>query len=46
MRVIKPTFVIEDDIDGDATLKKIEKAGRTCYKSEEKITADSWGTNP
>jgi thymidylate synthase (FAD) len=41
MRVIKPTFVIEDDIDGDATLKKIEKAGRTCYKSEEKITADS-----
>jgi thymidylate synthase (FAD) len=41
MRVIKPEFVIEDDIDGEEVLKKIEKAGRTCYKSEEKITADS-----
>ncbi len=41
MRAIKPSFVIEDDIEGDEILKKIEKAGRTCYKSEEKITADS-----
>jgi thymidylate synthase (FAD) len=41
MRVIKPEFVIEDDINGEEILKKIEKAGRTCYKSEDKITADS-----
>lgn len=41
MRIIKPLFIIEDDINGDKILEKIEKAGRTCYKSEEKITADS-----
>src|SRR3989338_10861622 len=41
MRVIKPFFVIEDVINSEDLLKKIEKAGRTCYKSEEKITVDS-----
>ena len=41
MKVIKPFFEIEDRIDGMETLKKIEKAGRTCYKSEERITDDS-----
>jgi thymidylate synthase (FAD) len=34
MRIVKPSFIIEDEIDGMAILKKIEKAGRTCYKSE------------
>lgn len=41
MKVIKPSFIIEDNINGDEILKKIERAGRTCYKSENKITADS-----
>ncbi len=41
MKIIKPSFIIEDDIDGEEIIKKIEKAGRTCYKSEEKNTADS-----
>jgi thymidylate synthase (FAD) len=41
VKIIKPSFVIEDKIDGEEILKKIEKAGRTCYKSEENITAES-----
>jgi thymidylate synthase (FAD) len=41
MKIIKPYFVIEDEIDGNKILKKIEKAGRTCYKSEDKITDES-----
>jgi thymidylate synthase (FAD) len=28
-------------IDGDVILKRIEQAGRVCYKSEDKIAADS-----
>jgi thymidylate synthase (FAD) len=41
MNIIKPSFVIEDHIDGDDMLRRIEKSGRVCYKSEEKITEDS-----
>lgn len=41
MKIIKPSFTIEDQVDGYEVLRKIEKAGRTCYKSEEKITIDS-----
>lgn len=41
MRIIKPNFVIESKVDGDYILKQIEKAGRTSYKSEDKITPDS-----
>lgn len=41
MKIIKPRFIIEDKIDGNEILKKIERAGRTCYKSEHKISADS-----
>lgn len=41
MKIIKPYFIIEDSIDGEAILKRIEKAGRTAYKSEHKITPDS-----
>lgn len=41
MKVIKPTFIIESLIDNDEFLKHIEKAGRTAYKSEDKITEDS-----
>ena len=28
-------------MDGDAILRKIESCGRTCYKSEDKITEES-----
>lgn len=41
MRIIKASFIIEDSFDGNEIIKKIEKAGRTCYKSEGKITLDS-----
>lgn len=41
MKIIKASHFIEGDIDGYELLKKIEKAGRICYKSEEKITLDS-----
>ena len=41
MKIIKPSIQILDDIDGMTILKHIERAGRTCYKSEDKITDDS-----
>ena len=41
MKIIKAYFIIEDEIDGEAILKKIERAGRTAYKSEDRITPDS-----
>ncbi len=41
MKIIKPYFIIEDKIDGEKILKKIESYGRTCYKSESKITYNS-----
>lgn len=41
MKIIKPSFIIEDNINGNVILNKIESAGRTCYKSEEKITNNS-----
>ncbi len=41
MILIKPYFVIEDEIDGKKILQNMERYGRTCYKSEEKITSDS-----
>jgi thymidylate synthase (FAD) len=42
MRLIKPSFEIETpDIFFEHMEKLIEKAGRTCYKSEKKITDES-----
>jgi len=41
MNIIKPSFVIESNFDGDEILKHVEKAGRTAYKSEDKITDGS-----
>lgn len=40
MKIVKPQVQIED-VDGMALLKKIERAGRVCYKSEDKISDDS-----
>lgn len=41
MITIKPYFVIESEVNGSEILKLIEKVGRTCYKSEDRITEDS-----
>lgn len=41
MRVVSPSFEILTPIDADEALKLIENVGRTCYKSEDKITEES-----
>ena len=41
MKIINPSVQLEDEIDGQEILKKIERIGRTCYKSEGNITEDS-----
>ena len=41
MRIINPGFEILTPIDADAILKHIELCGRTCYKSEKKITKEA-----
>jgi len=38
MRIIDSNFKFLDQIDGEAILRSIERIGRVCYKSEEKIT--------
>lgn len=40
MKIIEPSFEVMP-VNGEEILKSIERAGRTCYKSEDKITADS-----
>ena len=42
MKLIKPSFkIIEQQPGLEGIYKQIELAGRTCYKSEDKITPDS-----
>jgi thymidylate synthase (FAD) len=41
MKIIEQAWHFEEDVDGIAILRKIEAAGRTCYKSEDKATDDS-----
>ncbi len=41
MKIIKPSIEIVDMDSYESILKKIEKIGRVCYKSEERITEDS-----
>jgi len=41
MRIVKAGYEILTQIDRSAFLKSIELAGRTCYKSEDKITEES-----
>jgi len=41
MKIIEPSFEFMNIIDGKQMLESIEKAGRICYKSEEKITSNS-----
>lgn len=41
MKIIEPCVMVEA-FDGVEIMKKIEKACRTCYRSEEKTTEDSY----
>ena len=41
MKIIKPYTEIIDELNGQDILKKIEKCGRVCYKSEDKIAKGS-----
>jgi thymidylate synthase (FAD) len=41
MNINEPSVTLLDEIDGLSILKRIEVAGRTCYKSEDKITDES-----
>ncbi len=41
MKLISQSWSFEQQPDGHAILRQLERAGRTCYKSEERITDDS-----
>ena len=41
MKIINASYRIETPIYGEELLKSIEMAGRTCYKSEDRITEES-----
>lgn len=41
MKVISPDVIILDDVRGGDVLRKIEQCGRTCYKSEGRMTGTS-----
>ncbi|MCQ2420920.1 MAG: FAD-dependent thymidylate synthase, partial [Clostridia bacterium] len=42
MIIVPPSFEFIQEFDGVEMLKRIERIGRVCYKSEEKITEDSY----
>ena len=42
MRLLKPSFeIIEQESGAKGMMHHIERCGRTCYKSEDKMTIDS-----
>lgn len=41
MRIISPSVEMMTPVDGTEVLQHIERCGRVCYKSEEKIAPDS-----
>lgn len=41
MKIISPSYEFITEPDGRQILRTIEKCGRTCYKSEDRITEDS-----
>lgn len=41
MKIIEPSIKLEDNINGEEILKKIERIGRVCYKSEGNIKEGS-----
>jgi len=42
MQIIQPCAELLGDIDGVAMLRHVERCGRVCYKSEWRITDDSY----
>ena len=44
MNIIEPGHEFLQDIDGVAMLKNLERIGRICYKSEGKITEESYAS--
>lgn len=43
MKLARASVTMEDKIDGNELIRKIEAAGRTCYKSEEKMAEGTAG---
>ncbi|MFW2368780.1 MAG: FAD-dependent thymidylate synthase [Desulforhopalus sp.] len=41
MKIIEPSFEIQDNLDSSSIAVRLEACGRVCYKSEDKITEDS-----
>ena len=41
MKIIEPSVELAEDFDGASVMKKLERAGRVCYKSEGNIKSDS-----
>lgn len=41
MKIIEPSFQIQDSLDNASIAIRLEDCGRICYKSEDKITEDS-----
>lgn len=41
MRIIEPSYIIEEELDAKKIMSTIERAGRTCYKSEHNISDGS-----
>lgn len=41
MKIVSPSFEILTEVEPKALLARLEKAGRTCYRSESRITEDS-----
>lgn len=43
MRIVSAGFTIIDEVDGGAILRKLERIGRLCYKSEDRTSETSAG---
>lgn len=41
MKIVAPSFEILTNLNSNDILKKLERYGRVCYKSENRITDDS-----
>jgi thymidylate synthase (FAD) len=41
MKIIEPSFEIQDDLDTSSVAVRLEACGRVCYKSEDATTEDS-----
>ncbi len=41
MKIIEPQFIFNEDINAEVMLRRLEKAGRVCYKSEDRISENS-----